>query len=393
MQLDGGGHGIGGRIAAARKLHRMTQAQLAEATAISLSLLRKIEQGSRPVTPGVWYSVARALGLGTATAVDEARSVGSRVSTAISLIRCVLDCYDLPDDGPIAPLADLRAVTKQATNRRLAAHYADLADTLPGLISELTRAAHGYTGRDQETAFGLLALAYRSADALCDKFGYPDLSARTIELMRWAAARSGDPMLVGVAAYVRAETFFSNQRPAAGLRALEAASGPLAAEGSHEALALYGSLHMRAGVLAACAGLPEAAASHLAEARAIGHHVPDAAYRGTAFGPSSVRIHEIAAAAEMGDCKSALRKAARWQPPPTVPAERRSHYFIELARVQLWAGHRNDALASLCAARRIAPQHTRHNPCVHETARTLTRLERHPSDTLLGFARWADIGK
>ena len=150
---------------------------------------------------------------------------------------------------------------------------------------------------------------------------------------------------------------------------------------------------MRAGVLAACAGMLAAAASHLAEARGIGHHVPDAAYRGTAFGPSSVRIHEIAAAAEMGDCTAVLRKAAGWQPSPTVPAERRSHYFIELARVQLWAGHRNDALASLCAARRIAPQHTRHNPRVHETARTLTRLERHPSDTLLGFARWAGIGK
>jgi transcriptional regulator with XRE-family HTH domain len=384
---------MGGRIAATRKLRRMTQAQLAEAAAISVSLLRKIEQGSRPVTPGVWPSIASALGLETATAADEARSADSKVSAATPHIRCALDCYDLPDDGPIVPLADLRAATEKATARRLAAHYASLADTLPGLISELTRAAHGYTDRDQETAYRLLALAYRAADALCDKFGYPDLSARIIELMRWAAARSGDSMLVGVAAYVRAETFFSNQRPAAGLRALEAASGPLAAEGSPEALAIYGSLHMRAGVLAACAGLPEAAASHLAEARDIGHHVPDAVYRGTAFGPSSVRIHEIAAAAEMGDCKAVLDKAAGWQPPPTVPAERRSHYFIELARVQLWAGHRNDALASLCAARRIAPQHTRHNPRVHETARTLTRLERHPSETLLGFARWAGIGK
>src|SRR5262249_22979574 len=141
----------------------------------------------------------------------------SKVSAAIPYIRCVLDCYDLPDDDPVLPLADLRAATEKATARRLAAHYASLADALPGLLSELTCAAHKYTGHDQEAAFGLLALAYRAADALCDKFGYPDLSARTIELMRWAAARSGDSMLVGVAAYVRAETFFSNQRPAAGL--------------------------------------------------------------------------------------------------------------------------------------------------------------------------------
>ena len=387
----GGRQGLGGRIAAARKLRRMTQAQLAEVAAISVSLLRKIEQGSRPVTPEVWSSITRTLGLETATA-DEAGSTGSRVRVAIPHIRCALDCYDLPDDGPVLPLTTLHAATERATVRRLAAHYASLVDGLPRLITELTRAAHSYTGRDQETTFGLLALAYRAADALCDKFGYLDLSARTIDLMRWAAGRSGDSLLVGVAAYVRAEIFFSSQRPIAGLRALESASEPLAAEGSREALAICGSLHMRAGVLAARAGLPEVAASHLAEARGISRYVPDAAYRGTAFGPSSVRIHEIAAAAEMGDCKSVLREAAGWLPPPAVPAERRSHYFIEMARVQLWAGLRNDALASLCSARQIAPQHTRHNPCVRGTARTLIRLERHPSDALLGFARWAGIG-
>ena len=64
---------MGERIAATRRLRRMTQAQLAETAAISVSLLRKIEQGSRPVTPGVWPSIARALGLETATAADEAR--------------------------------------------------------------------------------------------------------------------------------------------------------------------------------------------------------------------------------------------------------------------------------------------------------------------------------
>ena len=388
----GGARGTGERIAAARKLRRMTQADLAEAAAISVSLLRKIEQGTRPVTPGVWSSIARTLGLDSSGPANDARSAGSRVSAAIPQIRCALDCYDLPDDGPIPPLPDLRAATEKATVHRLAAQYTSLADTLPELIAELTRAAHSHTGHDQETAFGLLTLAYRAADAICDKFGYPDLSARTIELMRWAAARSGDPALAGVAAYVRAETFFSNQRPAAGLSALDAASVPLVADSSRDTLAVYGSLHMRAGVLAACAGLPQAAESHLAEACDAGRHVPDAVYRGTAFGPSSVRIHEVAAAAEMGDSQTVLRKAAGWQPPPTVPAERRSHYFIELARAQLWAGHRDDALASLHAARRIAPQHTRHNPRVHETAATLLRLQRHPSDALLGFARWAGIG-
>jgi hypothetical protein len=40
---------------------------------------------------------------------------------------------------------------------------------------------------------------------------------------------------------VRAETFFANQRPAAGLSALDAASVPLVADSSRDTLAVYGS--------------------------------------------------------------------------------------------------------------------------------------------------------
>jgi DNA-binding XRE family transcriptional regulator len=388
---QGAERGKGERIAAARKIRRLTQPQLAEAAAISVSLLRKIEQGRRPCSVAVWSSISRALGLKDGSA-DEMRSASYAVSAAIPEIRCAIDCYDIPDPGPVALIPDLHAATELATARRLDAQYSSLADSLPALLTELTRAVHNYTGHDQEIAFGLLALAYRAADALCDKFAYPDLSARAIDLIRWAAGRSGDSLLAGMAAYVRAEMFFANLRPAAGLQALAAASGSLGIDGSRAALAIYGSLHMRSGVLAASAGLDEAASSHLAEARDVARYVPDAAYRGTAFGPSSVRIHEVAAAAEMGESKVVLRKAAAWQPPLAVPAERRSHFFIELARAQLWAGQRDEALTSLLAASKIAPQHTRHSPRARETARTLIGLQRQPGDALLRFGRWAGVG-
>ena len=43
----------GQAIAAARKAYGLTQSELARQAAISLSLLRKIERGSRSLTPGV----------------------------------------------------------------------------------------------------------------------------------------------------------------------------------------------------------------------------------------------------------------------------------------------------------------------------------------------------
>lgn len=172
------------------------------------------------------------------------------------------------------PFPGLRAATETATVRRLASRYTHLAATIPGLINELTRAAHGYTGHDQQSAFALLTIAYRAADAIADKFGYTDLSARIIELLRWAASHSGNPALIGVGAYVRAETFF-DQHPTAGLRALDAASASLNLGGSRDELAIYGSLHMRAAVVAACAGLNDAMRSHLVEARDVARHVRD----------------------------------------------------------------------------------------------------------------------
>jgi transcriptional regulator with XRE-family HTH domain len=376
------------RIATARKAERMTQRQLATAAAISLSLLRKIEQGTRPATPAVLSSLARAMRSDPAELAGASCLASTRIREAIPLIRHALDCHDLPDDGPVRPLGELRAAAQAVTLDRLACRYVGMSGVLPELLAELTRAAHAQAGRDRQAAYGMLAMAYRAADAIADKHGYTDLSARTIELIGQAATRADDPLLEAMAAYVRAEIFFTGQHPETGLRVLADAAARLDPGSCRDTLAAYGSLHMRAAVLAARASQARTVTSSLAEARDAARHVPDGIYYGTAFGPSSLRVHEVAAAAEHGDYVTVLARAKGWQPPPAVPAERRSHYFIELARAQMWAGQHPRALASLQAARQIAPQHARHNPVVHSTVATLIRVQRHPPGDLLLFARW-----
>ncbi|MEV6904278.1 hypothetical protein [Amycolatopsis sp. NPDC051372] len=81
-------------------------------------------------------------------------------------------------------------------------------------------------------------------------------------------------------------------------------------------------------------------------------------YYDTAFGPASVRIHELAVAAELRD-PLGIEQAAAWHPPATLPAGRRSHYCIELASAQLSLGGHEDAYLPLQGARRVAPEHTR----------------------------------
>jgi len=391
MALEGSA-AVGNRIAASRKARRMTQAQLADAAAISISLLQKVEQGSRAATPGVIASIARALDIAEGQLSGDPYLETTRVHDAIPLIRHAMDSYDLPEDGPLLALIELQAATRQATAYRLGSQYSRLAATLPDLLRDLTRAAYSCSGHEREEAYGLLAMAYRAADAIADKHGFIDLSARAIELIRWAAAQAGDPLMQGMAAYVRTELFLTSRRPGVGLQTLDGAIAAIDAGASRAASAIHGSLHMRAAVTAATAGLTEPTASHLAEAREMAERVPDGVYYGTAFGPSSFRIHEIAAAAELGDASTVLKLAQAWRPPPTVPAERRSHYYIELARAQLWAGQRSSSLSSLRAAKKIAPQHARCNAVVRETVTVLMRIQRHPPEPLMSFAAWTGIG-
>jgi hypothetical protein len=301
-----------------------------------------------------------------------------------------MDAYDIPPDLPYAmrPLTELRRMTSSATAWRLSSQYTKLAGLLPGLITDLTATALNSAGHEQEQAFALLALAYRAADAIADKHGHHDMSGRATELIRWSAARSADPQLEMMSAYVRAELFFSGQHARSGLRMIDSATVPAPGASDVPLLAMRGALCMRAAVLAAHAGMPEEAADRIAEAQAIARVVPDGVYHGTAFGPASVRVHELALAVETGDVARAVKLAGQWQPPRALPAERRSHFHIEAARAYCWAGDRDQAVTALWQARRAAPQHTRCNPAVIETIGVLIRSSRKPPVPLIQLATW-----
>ncbi|WP_157529043.1 hypothetical protein [Nocardia sp. NRRL S-836] len=232
-------------------------------------------------------------------------------------------------------------------------------------------------------------MAIRAADSVAFKFGYLDLSARLVDLIRHSAAEADDPLLVAAAEYVRTETFFADGDLGSTGRALLKAADEVGRlrNGDPHTAAAYRSLHMRAAVVAGRTSASSAAAEHLREARRAAEAAQERIYRGTAFGSHSMRIHELAVAAELGD-PAGIERAATWHPPNEVRAERRSHYFIDLGSAQLDLGRLDDAHESIELARDAAPQHAREHPRAKRALAAL--LRRRPGNSrVVELAAWA----
>ncbi|MFE5567047.1 multiprotein-bridging factor 1 family protein [Amycolatopsis japonica] len=285
------------------------------------------------------------------------RAAPSLVHADIPILRRVLDSRDLPDDGPVRPLDELVPAVRAVVVQRMQSDYSALSAEVLKLLPELHRAILAAPpGRKPQYA-ALLARAYRAADAIADKFGYYDLSARIIDLLKDAALKSEEDLLIGSAEYVRGEIFFASEDLDTGRRVLTAAADKIRVSASERAAATYGSLHMRAAVMAARAGSALRARDHIEEAQQSARKVNEGVHLGTAFGAASVRIHRLSLAVEIGDVGAALRLASGWAPPTTMPAERRSHFYIELGRAFHLADRPERVLSAFGAAKRIAPEH------------------------------------
>lgn len=74
---------VGGQIAVQRRLRGMTQEELAAEASVSVSYLRKIEQGSRPATRTLIAAVARALGVDVTVLTGQPYLTGDRGADAV----------------------------------------------------------------------------------------------------------------------------------------------------------------------------------------------------------------------------------------------------------------------------------------------------------------------
>ncbi|MEN3362209.1 MAG: hypothetical protein V7637_6191 [Mycobacteriales bacterium] len=392
------GEHIGGRIASRRKLKGLTQQQLADRAHVSVSLLRKVEQGVKPASPALVAAVAKTLHADRADLTGQPYRTGDRAHDAVHEfvpdIRRELVAYRMaPADGPAAMrLPELRAAVAEVSRRRHGTNLYALGTQLPTVLADLRAASFTHQGTEREQVMGLWAETWYAARQFLWKLGHGDLCSRVADRYEWAAEQSGDPL-----AMVLSHVFHAGELDSAGdwrgartvmSGALESLDPPK----SPQEVSVRGFLHLMSAYMAAHAGDERDVWAHHTEAehlaRQLGGDRDD--YR-LAFGPTNVAIWGCALGVEMMDGGLAVERADRVHITDRTPAERAGHHYIDLARAHLLRNDRRATLEALLMARLIAPQETRYSPMARETVHTLAAAERRSTDSLRGLAAWMGL--
>jgi len=385
--------GVAERLRRMRKTRGFTQQQIAARAHVSLSLVKKVEQGATPASAAFVAGAARALGVTPARlyGTDEMDVVPEQQDAAtMQELRAALDAYDdpRPEGTPLGLDAAARRV--DGLSRRVSGlRYAETARELPELLHHLyvLAAEPGHAG---ERARALLHDVYRMVASVSARFRQGDLAAVASERHVQLAPLTGDPLRVVVSAYHRSSRYLQLGDYRGGLRILDRARDHL--DSSPAGTAVAAQLHLRSSVLAARAGDGAEADGYIDEARAMtGDGTPAVPYYNIDASPLNVVIHWCAAPVERYDGTEAVRRAERVTVADRHRPERVGHHHIDMARAWLLHGDRDQTLHHLNAARRVAPHNTRTHPAVRETVLTLAETDRRATDSLAGFARWAGI--
>ncbi|MEU5301344.1 helix-turn-helix domain-containing protein [Streptomyces noursei] len=394
MPFSGDEH-TGTRIASQRKRAGFTQRGLAAKIPFSYSLLIQVETGHKPASPDLVAAIAKVLCVDVTALTGQpyvSELQQDRLAELIRPIREALDLYDLGADPSISPRATAQLVADAETlcHQVRATKLHDAARGLPGVIAEITTAAHRAPSSELWAA---LASTYRTAHDVSVKLGYFDLSTVALDRMDWAAHRASDPLLGAVRQYMRALVYFREGEYTIGQRLIGSGHGLTEqTPDSRERSAVAGQLHLGASVIAARAEDADLVHAHLDRARSYAEQVGEAVdVHWLSFGPTNVTAHAVSANVELRDYGEALRHAADMRIPADWAVSRASHFYVDIARAQMEAGRSETALKSLLTARQLAPQQTRYHPGAREAIRGLVQQRRRTPDTLDHLAAWVGL--
>jgi transcriptional regulator with XRE-family HTH domain len=273
---------------------------------------------------------------------------------------------DLLLHRPAAPLgleptpATVSAAITAARSDFSACRYDTLARALPSRIA--LAQALGADGRPEQAATAVAEL-YNLAARLCIKLGEDGLAAVTADRALTAALAGADALTIAEAHRMVSSAWRRQGHYARATDVAVTAAQRLSADRSipeAERLSAQGNLYATAAYTAAKQGDRHTAHVLITEAESTaGQLGRDAIQRGTIFGPTQVRLHQISVSHLLGDAGAAIEHARHIQPAALPTTERQARYWIDVARSFDQWGKPDRCYRALLAAEHAAPQEVR----------------------------------
>ncbi|AOS65564.1 DNA binding protein with helix-turn-helix domain [Actinoalloteichus hymeniacidonis] len=377
---------IGERIAFYRRRRGLTQSILSGLVGRTEDWLRKVERDVLPLDRlSVLRRLAFALDINLGDLISEpvlmdwSEEPGRRTLPALRV--ALMDHRQFLSqpctDEPVRLASLARDIAEQWSDYQNS-RYTRLTQRLPLLITDAQAACQQYgAGSDDGLrAHELAASAHHLATALLTKLGEAELAAIAAAKGLTAANTSGSPLMIGSLYRSVAHALLSIGDFKQSAALTRAAADYLQSDlgtASPEYLSVYGMLHLVGAVASSRMEDRTDTNTFLAEADHTATRLgQDANYLWTAFGPTNVAIHRVAAAMELGDIQVAVDLGSRLDT-DALPTERRVRHAIETARAYVRWNKIDDALALLLSAEQYAPEQVRYHRLsrilVHEVIR------------------------
>ncbi|HTJ68141.1 MAG TPA: helix-turn-helix domain-containing protein [Actinospica sp.] len=349
--------------------------------------LGKVERGSIVIDRlSVLEQLADALRIPLARLIDRARTWSPTAPAHgldIDPLRHVLADYTYltsDQDSDHIDLDVLAAEIGETWSAYQDSRYARANRLLPAAIVRARAASQAIEGHARLRAQRRLAMAYQGAAMLLTKIGETDLAWLAADRGLGKAFEADDKIVLGSLYRSVAHCLLANKNLDAATATVDNAAALLATDAHRgpDHLSIHGSLFLVGAMAAARVGDRREASRYLAHAQRaadrLGH---DGNNMWTAFGPTTVRMHHVSAALELGDIETALAQGERIDT-SALPVERRVRHKLDLARAHNARGHRDTAEALLLDANELAPEQVTSH---YITAALLTTWARAPRET------------
>ncbi|MCA2217932.1 helix-turn-helix domain-containing protein [Jidongwangia harbinensis] len=373
---------IGDRIRERRARHGWSVRHAASRAGISHASWSRIERGRQAADNRFMLAdIAAALecapdDLAGAPVPATDRAAMSAQSRVYGIRQALVD-IDLSEPATRAapPIAGLAQTAALVDTLRRACDYAGAAQMLPDLLRGLHATAGG---PDREPALRLLCEATFIASSVVRNLGHPAEAWLGAERCRAAAEATGDPVLIGYAAYARSS--------AAGACGSFRRSLTLAARAVDElrphlnrpgGLEMAGSLQLICAYAARGLKMPDDSETWIGGATELAGRTGETGTMGLFFGPTNIGIWRVGIEADGGDPARAMHIARAINPSVIEANFRQVFFYADTARaLARLRGREGEAVRFLLVAERLAPQHVHTSALVQETTRALLERSR-----------------